>query len=119
LGVSLDANQLRLQMICSAIAKLPGWHGFYFVDNQRFISAAMRSRPASPSASLRRCPSGILRASSIISVARVSQSWLCVDWTTIRPAGKSIMNASFAGESMRGAIGDCLMIPLALSQSDL
>ena len=50
--------------------------GRYFIDNQRFISAAMRSRPASPSASLRRCPSGILRASAITSVARASQSRL-------------------------------------------
>jgi len=57
--------------------------GRYFIDNQRFISAAMRSRPASPSASLRRCPSGILRASAITSAARASQSWLWADWTVV------------------------------------
>jgi hypothetical protein len=119
LGVSLLVNQLRLQMIRSAIAKLPGWRGFYFVDNQRFISAAMRSRPASPSASLRRCPSGILRASPIISVARASQSWLCADWRTIRAVGTPIMNASLDGERIRRAIGDCLTTPLALNQSGL
>jgi hypothetical protein len=66
-----------------------GWP--HFVDNQRFISAAMRSRPASPSASLRRSPNGILRASAITSVARASQSWLWSDWAEIDLGGEPTM----------------------------
>jgi hypothetical protein len=65
--------------------------GPHFVDNQRFISAAMRNCPASPSASLRRCPNGILRASAITSVARASQSWLWADCANIRLRGELIM----------------------------
>jgi hypothetical protein len=63
----------------------------YFAYNQRFISAAMRSRPACSSASLRCCPNGILRASAITSVARASQSWLCADCANIRLRGELIM----------------------------
>jgi hypothetical protein len=51
----------------------------YFVDSHRSISATMRSRPASLSASLRGCPSGILRASAMIFVARTSQLQLWAD----------------------------------------
>ena len=48
----------------------------YFFDNRRSISAATRKRPASIRASLRSDPSGILRASAMISVARSSQARL-------------------------------------------
>jgi hypothetical protein len=64
--------------------------GHYFVDNQRFISAAMRSRPASTSASLRRSPNGMLRASAITPVARISQSWLWAGWADIGLGGETI-----------------------------
>jgi hypothetical protein len=53
----------RYLTIRDFVPVLLGERGRHFADNQRFISAAMRSRPASPSASLRRCPNGILRAS--------------------------------------------------------
>jgi hypothetical protein len=102
-GLSLSVAHLGRLSCCKPIAlagalfrgcQIFELAGFYFVGNQRFISAAMRSRPACPSASLRRCPSGIMRASEIISVARASQSWLCTGWTTIRAAGPPIINAS-------------------------
>jgi hypothetical protein len=86
-GSYFDASQSGiLRSNCCLRQKGP-----YFVDDQRFISAAMRSRPASPSASLRRCPNGILRASAITSVARASQSWLWADCANIRLRGELIM----------------------------
>lgn len=66
----------------------------YFVDNQRFISAAMRNRPASSSALLRCCPSGILRASAITFVARASQSRLWAEWADVGLGGEPIMMLS-------------------------
>jgi hypothetical protein len=60
---------LAIRLCAILRLKCPSGQGeHYFVDNQRFISAAMRSRPASPSASLRSCPNGVLRASAITSV---------------------------------------------------
>jgi hypothetical protein len=74
-----------------ADSKLANRGVLYFVDNQRFISAATRSRPASASASLRCRPNGILRALAITSVARASQSWLRTDCANIRLRGELIM----------------------------
>ncbi len=70
----------------------------YFVDNQRFISAAMRNRPASSSALLRCCPSGILRASAITLVARASQSRLWAEWADVGLGGEPIMMLSKKSE---------------------
>jgi hypothetical protein len=134
--VNLVANGLRLG--AAHLGRLPWWELIafaddsfrdchisgqgrsYFVDNPHFISEAMRSLPASPSASLRRCPSGSLRVSAITSVARASQSWLCADRTVIRPGGDPIIMLCPNSESpMRAVTGDCLMAPMALNQFGL
>jgi hypothetical protein len=86
-GSYFDASQAGiLRPNCCLRQKGP-----YLVDNQRFISAARRNRPASPSASLRRCPNDILRTSAITSVARASQSWLWADGANMRLTGELIM----------------------------
>jgi hypothetical protein len=48
-------------------------------------------KPSSSSASLRRCPNGLLRASAITSVALASQSWLWADWADIGLGEEPIM----------------------------
>src|SRR5450631_843007 len=77
----------------------------------------MRSRAASSRASLRRCPSGILRASAITSVARASQSWLCADWEDIGLGGEPIILLS-SNKRARYTLGhcDCLTSPMVLHQ---
>src|SRR5476651_2226267 len=90
---------LRQDAARRIIGNASGQRGRYFVDNQRFISAAMRSRPASPSASLRCCPNGILRASAITSVARACQSRLWADWAEIDLGGEPVMMLSSNSES--------------------
>ena len=63
----------------------------------------MRSRPASSSAPLRRCPSGILRACAITSVARASQSRLWANRANTGLEEEPTIICARTGESARRA----------------